>query len=121
MQLFAMNRDIKRSLDAFERFCQKHQRVVGALRNIYGIDRKDFPIPDFVALVRFASVFGIEDGVNRFVGLRNLGPSVEDAFKQILAVTGGIPTLDEAKAFAEYRERKLGITVSRNDQRMPRK
>ncbi len=113
--------NLSRGSETLKKFCSKHRAEIKALQDTYGVDVKEMPMPNAVALVRFVNIYGIHDGARRYLELRNLDPGEEDAVKAIFSVRGRIPNLDEARAYAAYRERKYGIKVLRLSKDSPEK
>lgn len=106
---------LTRDIEAFERLCRKHKRVIDSLHDIYAVDpyspQQNWPMPDFTALVRFAETYGIHEGVQRYLQLRKLNPEESDAFKRIVA-WGRFPTMDQVKAFVAYEKREDGKRIN---------
>ncbi len=90
-----------------DKFYRKHRRIVSSLRKI-GVKKEDWPVTDFMALVRYVGTFGFKDGIARFMKLRELDSAQANATKRSVA-WGRFPTSDEAKAFAEFLARKYKL------------
>jgi len=107
--IMKINKDLNSGLEAYEKFCRRHQRVIDLLQR-YGFNRGNLSIPFFMTLVRFVERYGDSEGIDKLVdAYKRLEPRESEAFQRIVASTGTIPSMDSVRRYADYLEKQRTI------------